>query len=69
MRKYTVAVLLTVEANTYEEAEFEAEQAADLIQETKAQVIYDYEHDNTGQRVVYLPTEKGEELDETLHRQ
>lgn len=52
MKEYQVAVIYTVKAETYEEALALTESS--IVRNEGAQVVYDYETDNDGQRVVYL---------------
>jgi hypothetical protein len=62
MRTYDVAVILRIRAGSYKRA---LQIAEDLIADLSAKdetrtlmdVVHDYEHDNQGQRVVYLPPE------------
>src|ERR1019366_1250821 len=53
IKEYQIAVIYTIKANTYEEALSIVEQGT--LTNDQAAVVYDYESDNEGQRVVYLP--------------
>jgi hypothetical protein len=64
MKKYKIAVVLTVEAKSYDAA---CEAASNYVDIAKKQLgarfivpkaEFDYERDNDGQRVLYLPNEE-----------
>lgn len=60
MSYYDMALIITVEADTYDEAFDKADDiAAGLsdMQQIPASAIFLYDHDNEGQRVLYLHPE------------
>lgn len=57
MPKFDVALLITVEAETYDDALKYADQLAEgigMTEEISCSAVWDYERDNEGQRVLYL---------------
>lgn len=57
---YTVALLVSIPADNYEAALQEAEDMAEglgIMEELSVSAVTDYEHDNEGQRVLYLHPE------------
>lgn len=61
MPAYDVALLVTIEADSYEEALGEARMLAEGVasaEELSCSAVLDYERDNEGQRVLYLHPEE-----------
>ena len=69
MKSYQIAVILTIPANSYQEAKDKAQELEnslgtvdpkldELADSVEYRVVIDYEHDNDGQRVLYLPSEE-----------
>lgn len=71
MRKYQVALIVSVKASSYEEALAEVSDAVDGIgyltvhDYDKVEVIHDFEEDDLGQRVMYLDSIDDAEEEET----
>lgn len=61
MDRYTVAVILDLDAHSYEDALVRAATVAESLTTlgTDATVITDYEKDNSDNRIVYLGNEYG----------
>jgi hypothetical protein len=58
LKEYKIAAIVTIQAATYEEAVKKAENNLSLktiMNDETVDIVYDYESDNEGQRVVYLP--------------
>ena len=62
MKSYQIAVILNIPANSYQEALQQAQEMADDLSvdalKVEVKVVVDYEQDNEGQRVLYLPSEE-----------
>ncbi len=58
-KKYDMALVLSVEAESYKQAERMAKYIAEGLgqEEVNVSATFDYEHDNDGQRVLYLHPE------------
>jgi hypothetical protein len=60
MPRFDIPLLVTIEADTYAEAIREGHDLADGIGQTEelsVSVVLNFEHDNDGQRVLYLHPE------------
>jgi hypothetical protein len=58
IKEYQIAAIVKIQAHSYEEALKEAELRLTLKtsnDDETVDLVYDYESDNEGQRVVYLP--------------
>lgn len=58
LKEYKIAAIVTVQAHSYDEAVKKAEDNLSFrtnINDEGVDLVYDYESDNRGQRVVYLP--------------
>lgn len=58
LKEYWIAAIVKVQAHSYGEAVKKAENNLVLkhaINDESVDLVYDYEHDNEGQRLVYLP--------------
>lgn len=60
MQEFDIALIVTIEADSYEKALLEAEDMAEgigMTEEISCSAVIYYEHDNEGRRVLYLHPE------------